>query len=205
MLKKLTFVCCILCLFGNASIIACETADDAEDDETFYFLNAVTHPNVAYVSKALSEKRIDLNTIKLPEGSYPPLHAASMVGSDEMVKLLLDAGAKIDEQDKNGETALHIAARAQNLGSPAIVHWLILKHANVEIKNKEGKTPLHIAAEYCARFIAEMLINAGADINAQTNNASTPLMLAQQEGQRELVDLLRKTQWKNWITRCVIS
>jgi ankyrin repeat protein len=127
------------------------------------------------------------------------------MGRYEMVKLLMEFGAKIDEQDKNGDTPLHIAARHEHLASPSIVNWLILHHANTEIKNKEGETPLHIAANYRANFIAELLLNAGADLNAQNNESLTPLMIAQRNGYQPTIDKLRKAQRWAMIQSCVIE
>jgi predicted adenine nucleotide alpha hydrolase (AANH) superfamily ATPase len=60
--KDLTLICCIVCLLSNISIIACETPSHeepvSEEVVTFFFLNAVGHPDIEYVRKVLQERRL---------------------------------------------------------------------------------------------------------------------------------------------------
>jgi ankyrin repeat protein len=58
------------------------------------------------------------------------------------VALLLDAGAPIDAQHEDGDTALHHAIRMGHFG---IVRLLIDRGANQTIRNSEGK----FARDYC--------------------------------------------------------
>lgn len=43
-----------------------------------------------------------------------PLHAAMMGGKEDVVKALLDMGARIDAEDKEGEQPIHYAAADNN-------------------------------------------------------------------------------------------
>lgn len=71
------------------------------------------------------------------------------------MKLLLDAGAKINAVDDEGNTALHEAAL---IGSVRGAEILIARGANVNIKNKEGETPTSIArASEHRRGVLELL------------------------------------------------
>lgn len=54
-----------------------------------------------------------------------------------------------------------------------------------------GKTPLHIAARVCLLDIANLLLDAGADIDSQDASEATPLCIAIGAGHRAMVDLLR--------------
>lgn len=58
------------------------------------------------------------------------------------VELLLAAGAHIDAQHEDGDTALHHAIR---MGHFAIVRLLVARGANQQIRNDEGKLP----RDYC--------------------------------------------------------
>lgn len=58
------------------------------------------------------------------------------------VQLLLDAGASIDAQHEEGDTALHHAIQ---MGHFAIARLLIGRGANQRIRNNEGKLP----RDYC--------------------------------------------------------
>ena len=64
---------------------------------------------------------------------------------------------------------------------------------DVNAKGKNGWTSLHRAAIYGRKEIVELLIAKGADVNAKDNRLrKTPLDLADNEGQKEIADLLRK-------------
>lgn len=63
-------------------------------------------------------------------------------GVAKAINLLLDAGAKIDAVDDEGDTPLHEAARLTSVrGAEA----LLARGAKVNVKNKAGETPLSIA------------------------------------------------------------
>ena len=53
-------------------------------------------------------------------------------------------------------------------------------------------TPLHIAADKGHKEIAELLIAAGADVNAKDKGGESPLDWAIEDNQTETADLLRK-------------
>jgi ankyrin repeat protein len=65
-------------------------------------------------------------------------------GPAKAIKLLLDAGAKIDAVDDEGDTPLHEAAR---IGSVRGAEILVARGAKVNAKNKAGETPLSIAKQ----------------------------------------------------------
>jgi len=69
----------------------------------------------------------------------------------------------------------------------------------VNAKRGDFTTPLHLAAQGGYKEIAELLIAAGADVNAKNNWGSTPLHYAaeeglntpyEEEGHKEIAELL---------------
>jgi hypothetical protein len=64
------------------------------------------------------------------------------------LRLLLDAGADLHAQDKNGATALHRAVRTR---CAAAVKCLLAAGADPMGKNKSGSTPFHLAVQNTGR------------------------------------------------------
>jgi ankyrin repeat protein len=64
------------------------------------------------------------------------------------IRSLLDAGAEIDAQDKNGATALHRAVRTR---CAAATRLLLDAGANPTLKNKPGSAPFHLAVQNTGR------------------------------------------------------
>src|ERR1051325_3241150 len=65
-----------------------------------------------------------------------------------MILLLLNAGADINAQDKNGATPLHRAVRTR---CSAAVKCLLGAGADATIKNKPGSTAFHLAVQNTGR------------------------------------------------------
>ncbi|KAK8138515.1 hypothetical protein PG984_001895 [Apiospora sp. TS-2023a] len=70
------------------------------------------------------------------------LHIAAKAGHFEIASAALAAGARPDEESKEGATALHLAAA---WGHPIVVSLLIVNGANVNAQDSACRTPLHAA------------------------------------------------------------
>jgi TonB family protein len=80
-------------------------------------------------------------------------------GHDEIVEMLLAAGASADRQDQAGETALHLAARH---GRTASARLLLRAGADFALRDAEGRTALYRAIEKRRADIIEMIQAAAA-------------------------------------------
>ena len=69
------------------------------------------------------------------------LHKAVIDNYPEIVKYILDKGADVNKQNDNGDTALHIAAKNDNV---EIIELLIKNKAALDIPNKEGVIPFEL-------------------------------------------------------------
>ena len=58
------------------------------------------------------------------------------------------------------------------------------------VKNNFGFSPLHRVCQRGKKECVELLIDKGADINAQNNFGWTPLHIAARNGQKDIVELL---------------
>src|ERR1035437_4890680 len=72
-----------------------------------------------------------------------PLMYAAALGSLDAVKLLVEAGAKVNAANDFGATPLMWCA-----GDLAKVRYLLSKGASVTARSEAGRTPLSIAAAY---------------------------------------------------------
>lgn len=102
-----------------------------------------------------------------------PLMKAVQKKNVKMMARILEAGADINQQDNEGNTALMLAI--DNEYYPAVA-YLIAKKADVNKTNHQGETPLMHAAE-TGEFVGSLL-DAGADITKQDALGETALMKA---------------------------
>ena len=75
-------------------------------------------------------------------------------GHDEIVEMLLEAGASLDRRNPSEETALHLAARH---GRTTSARLLLRAGADFGLQDSEGRTPLYRAIEKRRADIIEML------------------------------------------------
>ncbi|MBG89679.1 MAG: glucan biosynthesis protein [Verrucomicrobiales bacterium] len=81
----------------------------------------------------------DLNAGDSSFGSTP-LSIAALYGQKEATEALLEAGAEVNAQNKDGGTALHAAAF---LGEAEIVKLLLESGADYKLKNQRGETAVN--------------------------------------------------------------
>uniref|UniRef100_A0A674EGL1 Transient receptor potential cation channel, subfamily A, member 1a n=1 Tax=Salmo trutta TaxID=8032 RepID=A0A674EGL1_SALTR len=108
-----------------------------------------------------------------------PLHLAIHGGNLEAIKLCIEQGAKIDQQQCDNSTALHFACIQ---GASEAVKLMLSAYDRVcdviNIPDGASQTPLHKATIFDHVGLAEYLISKGADINSIDCKGHTPLLLA---------------------------
>ena len=102
---------------------------------------------------------------------------------------LIDKGAKLGLQNKDGWTALMFAI---DKGHSNVAQSLIDKGAGLDIQNKEGYTALMFAIDKGHSDVARSLIDEGAGLDLQNKDGWTALMFAIYKGHsdvaRSLID-----------------
>ena len=136
------------------------------------------------------DKGVDVNA--KDEFGSTPLHGAAKGGHEEIVELLIVAGADLHARTVpllggGGWTPLHSAARQ---GHREIVELLIANGTDVNSRDSTGKSSLHDAALEGHKEIVELLIIKGADLNSESGYYGTPLHVAAGIGYKEIVELL---------------
>ncbi len=109
--------------------------------------------------------------------------------SNEMVKLIIENGAKLSIKDSQGNTELHLAALKGNTEQAKI---LIGHGIDLNAKNNFNRTALYYAAKHGHRGVAELLIAAGADKSTilETNyGKAKQLSESLEEGEAYIWDL----------------
>ena len=90
----------------------------------------------------------------------------------ENIQVLLNAGAYVMARTLDGFTPLHIAASE---GTPENIRVLLNAGVDVMVRDKFDRTPLHNAARFNDKIgVIEVLLEAGADPKAITENGKTP-------------------------------
>src|SRR5213593_1876150 len=113
---------------------------------------------------------------------------AVMKGNKAAVRSLLQKKADVNAAQSDGSTALHWAARLDDLETADL---LIHSGANVSAATRGGATPLELAAVNGSAAMIEKFIKAGADANAPlTKYGDTALMMAARTGKPDAVKML---------------
>ena len=164
-------------------------------------------------------QRPDLNLTDIEPGTWSPLMSAAEVGDLEIARQLLALGADVNHRGGDDRTALaravfsshpdmvallvkhgaSLTVEGPSIGvplilaekKPEIIRILLDAGANPDVKNSyRGETVLHTAAMNGDAAIAEMMLEAHADVNAHNRWDDTPLLTAVERNHPEIVALL---------------
>jgi ankyrin repeat protein len=109
---------------------------------------------------------------------WTPLHMAILAGNEGVSQLLIEHSLHLDVHDINKRTPLHMAAY---MGLAKATQMLLERgeglKTRVNARDKNSWTPLHFASQHHHSDIAGLLLKFGANVDAQDNNTTTPLLL----------------------------
>ncbi|XKL63604.1 hypothetical protein PGB90_005968 [Kerria lacca] len=145
---------------------------------------------------------------------WTPLHATASCGFISIAKYLIEQGADVAAVNNDGELAIDIAEsdemedllqavlkekgidpdEARNKEERIMLQhakeWLNIGKFEDIPHEKTGATALHVAASKGYIKVMDILIQAGADVNAQDFDGWTPLHAAAHWGQKEACEIL---------------
>ncbi len=128
---------------------------------------------------------------KRDANNQTPLHLAVSAKQADAFKVLLDAGADINAQDKDGDTVLMFAPQVK---ADRQLYMLLLNAPGIDLNivNKSGKTALHFMIEFNAPdYVIREMIKRGADVNMYAPPAAAPLDAAIRMNREPVVKMLR--------------
>ncbi len=154
----------------NAALKRCLDAKADPNAESRYYAG---QPHSPESLRTLRDRTGAVVRVVEPQEIFTtPLKIAAMSDDFEAVKLLLDAGAKVDKADALGETPLMETANVK------IMRLLIEHGANVNAQaSPMGFTPLLLSVDRSLEGM-RLLIARGANVNLGLFNGVTPLMRA---------------------------
>ena len=142
---------------------------------------------------ALLEKQIDMvdfliqsraDIEKVGMHHRTPIYYAA---DEEAAELLINAGSKINIQDDEGLTPLHLAAKN---GFLDVAEILIRHGANVNAIDNQKQTPLHKAAEDGQDEMCQLLLENGAELKVLDVARRTPEMLARRNEHYQVLTVI---------------
>jgi uncharacterized protein len=121
-------------------------------------------------AKQLVAAGADVNAVS--RFGVAPLHVAIGEGDAPMIRWLLDAGADVGKPDRAGEPPLMLAA---HVGDAGVAKALLEHGAMVDGRDRTfAQTPLMVAVRDRHLELAKLLLDSGADVNAQTAAEAPP-------------------------------
>ena len=140
------------------------------------------------VKVLIEEFRADVN--KVEDDGSTPLAYACEVGSVEIVKILLEHGAKVDMAAESVGIQCHPLFKAANSGYIDIIK-ILLEYGALKGSYKFHQcTPLAIACAYGHLEAAKIFLEAGVPVNVIADDNGFSLWLASRFGYHNIVELL---------------
>jgi ankyrin repeat protein len=207
----------IIMLSMYAIIVAEQnTTKEPKEDNTqnVRFLNLVKISDTLSIIDRLKENNININ-YKDEKSGKTSLHYAVQNDNDDIVNIIIENNANINELDNYGNTPLHLALENNN---KVIIRALIKAGADINIKNNDGfsvidltiinkdinniivdkpsyvegepNSDIHNAINMSELSKVKKLLEYGIEIDRKNNYGNTPLHNSAQNGNLEITKLL---------------
>jgi hypothetical protein len=160
---------------------------NAPDEDKRTPLHLASYHGKVEIARVLLDGGASVNS--MGDQGRAPLHlvANGYSGDNDVLvaQLLLERGADVNAPDDADQTPLHLAS---NNGRIKMVLVLLNADANASAKDAQGQTPYHVVSQGpygCPGDVvgvARLLLECGADVNAQDISHATPSDPASKDG-----------------------
>lgn len=164
-------------------LLSASLAAPALEDGSEAFYNAIRRDDFAAVDRLL---KLHGPNLADNHGSTPLMYAAA-VGSEAMMRHLIQSGADAKVRNAFDASALHWSG-----GELSRMTLLVNHGADVNLRSRRGRTPLLLAASQAGGLAAvRMLIGKGATLaGPPAKDGKTPLAAAAEVNDTELMEFL---------------
>ena len=160
----------------------------ADPNKDTFLITAILERNTK-AAKLLLDAGVDPNQVS--SGDRSALMWAAQRGNTEIVRLLLDKGAKVRENNAAMIKAVTVSPRGHRKEVPEIVKMLIEHGADVNTRFPyKNWTLLMFAVDNGFTESVKILLANGADAGAKDKDGKTALDLAKEKGRGKIVKLL---------------
>lgn len=145
------------------------------------------------IVKLLIKAHADVNAeiVTLHIGEFTTLNYGISSGNLEVVNALIEAGAELNPKHFMGLSPFCLALQFSK--DITFIKALLAKGADVNLRGGNGVTPIMVAASASPPEVVQLLIEAGADVNAKTDEGEiTALSAAVEAGRDDIVQLLKR-------------
>jgi len=188
--------------FGNTALIAAVHGG---------YVNVKRRPNVHRLNResiAVNDGNVEVVEMLLAHGAdvnfqnsfgNTALIAAIEENHVKVVGMLLEHGADVNLQNSRGYTALIVAAESQpSIENSEVVWMLLVAETDLNLQNLDGTTALTAAVDNVKVDVVRNILSGCrsyvqgniAVVNHQDANNNTPLLIAAERGNAEIVEML---------------
>ena len=122
-------------------------------------VNAKNGEGLMPLDIAINANHRDIVELLIAKGAEVSIHTAVRLGDVDRIRSVLEKGADVNAQDKNGVTPLHLATNKD------VAELLLAKGADIKAKDQNGKTPLDAAMQEYRQETAKLLVAKGAEVS----------------------------------------
>lgn len=121
---------------------------------------------------------------------YTVLGIATLRGYTKVVRLLLEAGANVNQQFDHNNFALQWPVTYNTCNTEDILHTLMEYHPDLNLVDDDGDSALHCINFSTTLAVVKLLVNGGSDLETRNYKRMTPLCRAVMVENIEIVKYL---------------